>query len=80
VFRANILVLDLAGDAGKTPNDGLQLRRAILIQAEGIKLLEKDAVAPSAARLCEAAYSMYRSSRDSILCEDFNQQVVLLSR
>jgi hypothetical protein len=33
-------------------NDGLQLRRAISIQAEGTKLLEKDAIAPSAARLC----------------------------
>jgi len=38
-----------------TPNDGLQLRRAISIQAEGKKLLEKDAIAPSAARLCYVA-------------------------
>jgi len=37
------------------PNDGLQLRRAISIQAEGKKLLEKDAIAPSAARLCWVA-------------------------
>jgi hypothetical protein len=36
------------------PNDGLQLRRAISIQAEGMKLLEKHAIAPSAARLCWA--------------------------
>jgi len=36
----------------KTHNDGLQLRRAISIQAEGKKLLEKHAIAPSAARLC----------------------------
>jgi hypothetical protein len=35
-----------------TPNDGLQLRRAISIQAEGKKLLEKNAIAPSAAKLC----------------------------
>jgi hypothetical protein len=35
--------------------DGLQLRRAISIQAEGKKFLEKDAIAPSAARLCWAA-------------------------
>jgi len=35
-------------------NDGLQLRRAISIQAEGIELLEKHAIAPSAARLCSA--------------------------
>ncbi len=34
---------------------GLQLRRAINIQAEGIRLLEKHATAPSAARLCSAA-------------------------
>jgi len=33
-------------------NAGLQLRRAISIQAEGKKLLEKNAIAPSAARLC----------------------------
>jgi hypothetical protein len=33
-------------------NAGRQLRRAISIQAEGTRLLEKHAVAPSAARLC----------------------------
>ena len=37
------------------PNDGLQLRRAISIQAEGTRLLEKNAIAPSAARLCYPA-------------------------
>ena len=36
------------------PNDRLQLRRAISIQAEGKKLLEKHAIAPSAARLYAA--------------------------
>jgi hypothetical protein len=35
-------------------NAGLQLRRAISIQAEGTKLLKKHAIAPSAARLCYA--------------------------
>jgi hypothetical protein len=35
-------------------NDGLQLRRAISIQPEGKRLLEKHAIAPSAARLCYA--------------------------
>ena len=40
---------------GKRHNAGLQLRRAISIQAEGKKLLEKHAVAPSAAGLCYAA-------------------------
>jgi len=38
----------------RQPNASLQLRRAISIQAEGKKLLEKHAVAPSAARLCYA--------------------------
>ena len=33
-------------------NAGLQLRRAISIQPEEIELLEKHAIAPSAARLC----------------------------
>src|SRR5437016_4170868 len=31
----------------RQPNDGLQLRRAISIRAEGKRLLEKDAIAPS---------------------------------
>jgi hypothetical protein len=39
----------------KKSNDGLQLRRAISIQAEETKLLEKHAIAPAAARLCWAA-------------------------
>src|SRR6267142_2150843 len=39
-------------------NAGLQLRRAISIQAEGTKLLEKHAIAPSAARLCWTARLM----------------------
>jgi len=34
------------------------LRRAIIIQAEGIILLEKHAIAPSAARLCYARRSV----------------------
>jgi len=38
----------------RQPNASLQLRRAISIQAEGKKLLEKHAIAPSAARLCYA--------------------------
>jgi hypothetical protein len=37
-----------------TPNDGLQLRRAISIGAERKSLREKHAIAPSAARLCYA--------------------------
>jgi hypothetical protein len=36
----------------KLSNDGLQLRRAISIQAEATRLLEKYAIAPLAARLC----------------------------
>jgi hypothetical protein len=39
----------------KTPNVGLQLRRAISINPRSKKLFEKHAVAPSAARLCSAA-------------------------
>jgi hypothetical protein len=41
----------------KASNVGLQLRRALSIRAEGRRLLEKDAIAPSAARLCYAAGS-----------------------
>jgi hypothetical protein len=37
---------------GTRDNDGLQLRRAISIQVGGKRLLEKHAIAPSAARLC----------------------------
>ena len=39
-------------------NAGLQLRRAITIQADGKRLLEKNAVAQSAARLCSATQRM----------------------
>jgi hypothetical protein len=42
-------------DYEKTSNAGLQLRRAVSIQAEGRKLLEKHAIAPSAARLCSTS-------------------------
>ena len=38
----------------RNPTACLQLRRAISVQAEGIKLLEKHAIALSAARLCYA--------------------------
>ena len=37
------------------PNAGLQLRRAISFKLGGKRLLEKHAIAPSAARLCYAA-------------------------
>src|SRR5687767_14258223 len=40
------------------PNAGLQLRRAISIQAEGKRLLENHATAPSAARLCSSALGL----------------------
>jgi hypothetical protein len=50
-------------------NDGLQLRRAISIQVEGKKLLEKHAIAPSAARLCSAAREMHHTpAAPRILC------------
>jgi hypothetical protein len=45
----------VSGDTRKQSNAGLQLRRAISIQAEGTRLLEKHAIAPSAARLCWTA-------------------------
>jgi hypothetical protein len=46
--RAALLVFK----KGTRDNAGLQLRRAISIQAERKKLLEKHAIAPSAATLC----------------------------
>ena len=46
-------------DTVERPNAGLQRRRASGIQAEGKKLLEKQAIAPSAARLCWAAALTY---------------------
>ena len=39
-------------DTSKQSNASLQLRRAISIHLEGTKLLERHAIAPSAARLC----------------------------
>src|SRR6185503_3735386 len=48
----SLLVLSNSPRAKEAGNDRLQLRRAISIQAEGKKLLEKHAIAPSAARLC----------------------------
>lgn len=46
------------GNSGTRDNAGLQLQRAISIQAEEKKLLKKHAIAPSAARLCYAAALM----------------------
>ena len=43
------------GLSSEPHNAGLQLRRATSIQAEGKRLLEKHATAPSAARLCSAS-------------------------
>jgi hypothetical protein len=47
-FRVKVL----GSPQAKLSNGGLQLRRAISIQTAGKKLLEKHAIAPSAARLC----------------------------
>jgi hypothetical protein len=47
-----------------SPNAGLQLRRAISIQTEGTRLLEKHAIAPSAARLCSMAGDHTQSVSD----------------
>jgi hypothetical protein len=49
-------------DQKKWHNAGLQLRRAISIQAKGTRLLEKHAIAPSAARLCYVAQREETSS------------------
>jgi hypothetical protein len=46
----------------ETSNAGLQLRRAISIRAEGKNLLEKHAIAPSAARLCYVAVLRFNLS------------------
>ena len=52
-------------------NDGLQLRRAISIRAEGKRLLEKHAIAPSAARLCYVAAAAKDRSADSTAVRNF---------
>jgi hypothetical protein len=55
ILNINTLPNDFGQKLREAPNAGLQLRRAISIQAEGTRLLEKHAIAPSAARLCSAA-------------------------
>jgi hypothetical protein len=50
-----VILISHLSDIKKASNAGLQLRRAITIQAEGTRLLEKHAIAPSAARLCCAS-------------------------
>src|SRR5882762_821793 len=50
--RRTIPSLSLLLPLDRRPNACLQLRRAISIQAERSRLLEKYAIAPSAARLC----------------------------
>ena len=51
--------------------DALQLRRAISIQAEGTRLLEKHAIAPSAASACWAASRDQTRKRLLSLCISF---------
>ena len=51
----NLLNLITVRYSLKQHNDCLQLRRADGIRAEGKRLLEKNAIAPSAARLCSTA-------------------------
>ena len=46
------LILFMTFHLRLAPNASLQLRRAISVQAAWNKLLEKRAIAPSAARLC----------------------------
>jgi hypothetical protein len=52
IERSSRFILVCDRWVGEPSNAGLQLRRAISIQAERRKLLEKHAIAPSAARLC----------------------------
>jgi hypothetical protein len=54
-----LLVMILKHPLKKAHNSGLQLRRAISIQAKGTRLLEKYAIAPSAARLCSIAAARF---------------------
>jgi len=53
--HSSLALLYWFSNSGTRDNAGLQLRRAISTQPEGTKLLEKHAIAPSAARLCYAA-------------------------
>jgi hypothetical protein len=62
------------------PNAGLQLRRAISIQAEGRKLLEKHAIAPSAARLCYARRKMNFNAKKSNTMPWFYSHYQILAR
>jgi len=55
----------------KRANAGLQLRRAISIQAEGKRLLEKHAIAPSAPRLCSTARSISKMAEIPIAGQMF---------
>ncbi|HUC20424.1 MAG TPA: hypothetical protein VMR98_02935, partial [Candidatus Polarisedimenticolaceae bacterium] len=56
-------------------NAGLQLRRAISIQAEGIRLLEDHAIAPSAARLCYAPKSAIDSLKPAWVAENWSLRI-----
>jgi hypothetical protein len=53
--HSSLALLYWFSNSGTRDNAGLQLRRAITIQSEGTKLLEKHAIAQSAARLCYTA-------------------------
>jgi hypothetical protein len=61
LYTPNLAVGFICLPTTKQSNAALQLRRAISIQAEGKKLLEKHAIAPSAARLCSASLLMLRT-------------------
>jgi hypothetical protein len=56
----------------KPSNAGLQLRRAITIQAERKTLVEKHAIAPSAARPCYAAAPRKTFNVSHFLCAVFH--------
>ncbi len=64
----------IAREFNEAPNVGLQLRRADSTRAEGKRLLEKSATAPSAARLCYAVglRQSYLSRHIPLVEQDIN--------
>ena len=67
------------GDSRKPSNAALQLRRAISSHAEGNKLLEKDAIAPSAASVLYCALPGKRHPQDVVfktVCQKTSRTVL----
>src|SRR6185295_7780181 len=68
-FAYDTLRQEGCSQMSETSNAALQLRRAISIQSEVKKLLEKNAIAPSAARLCSRSAANHR---DNLRAETFS--------